>query len=81
MNPTSICKFWKGTWRRLTPPTQHPNSLIDVFSVLLAQAKEKGSDNPVLATIEPVEHHGLGMSINAGGLRGLTEQILTALAQ
>lgn len=55
-----------------------PGQLIDLFNVLLGEAKKSHGDNPVVAAITEVEPHGLGESINAGGLKALTGQLLTA---
>jgi hypothetical protein len=55
-----------------------PDQLIDLFNVLLEEAKKLHGDNPVVAAIAEVEPHGIGESINAGGLKALTGQLLTA---
>jgi len=56
-----------------------PDQLIDLFNVLLGEAKKGHGDNPVVSAIAEVEPHGLGESINAGGLKALTGQLLTAI--
>jgi hypothetical protein len=56
-----------------------PDQLIDLFNVLLGEAKKSHGDNPVVAAITEVEPHGIGESINAGGLKALTGQLLTAV--
>jgi hypothetical protein len=55
-----------------------PEQLIDLFNVLLEEAKKSNGDNPVVTSIQAVEPHGLGESINAGGLKALTGQLVTA---
>jgi hypothetical protein len=56
-----------------------PSQLIDIFNLLLSEAKSAAGDHPVVAAIEPVPPHGLGLSIDCGGLRALTYQLLGAL--
>lgn len=56
-----------------------PDQLIDLFNVLLGEAKKSHGDNPVVVAIAEVESHGLGESINTGGLKALTGQLLTAI--
>ena len=56
-----------------------PDQLIALFNVLLGEAKKVQGENPVVAAIAEVEPHGLGESINAGGLKALTGQLLTAI--
>jgi hypothetical protein len=60
------------------PTDRAPDQLIDLFNVLLREAKSRHGDHPVVAAIESVEPHGLGESINAGGLKALTGQLVTA---
>ena len=61
------------------PTDRAPDQLIDLFNVLLGEAKKTHGENPVVAAINEVEPHGLGESINAGGLKALTGQLLTAM--
>jgi hypothetical protein len=56
-----------------------PQQLIDVFNILLTQVKTMKGDHPVVASIATVPEHGMGQSINCGGLRALAQQLLTAL--
>lgn len=56
-----------------------PQQLIDLFNVLLGEAKKATPDHPIVSSIQQVEPHGLGVSINCGGLRALTQQLLSAL--
>lgn len=57
-----------------------PQQLIDLFNVLLDEAKKTKPDHPIVASIKPIEPHGLGTSINSGGLRALAQQLLSALS-
>jgi hypothetical protein len=61
------------------PTDRAPQQLMDVFNVLLGEAKTAKGDHGIIAAIKVVPPHEMGQSINCGGLRALAQQLISAL--